>query len=112
MSNGEGYIRQISSIDEALKRLNAETKALRTQRTLTKQRLYEWMKSRRLDEYQGYNIDKIVPKPKIPRKKAKEKKEDAMRLFKDIGVDDPEELWVAFQNTQKHVPQPDADAAS
>ena len=105
MSNADGYIRQISSIDEALKRLNGETKQLRKQRAIAKQRLYEWMKARGHEEYHGYRLTKIAPKPKIPKKKAKEKKEDALRLFKDIGVDDPEEFWNAFQNTQKYTPE-------
>jgi len=104
MSTGEGYVRQIKDIDSALKRLNEQTKGLRLQRSQAKQRLYQWMKARGREEYEGYHIDKIAPKPKAPRKKAKEKKDDALRLFKDIGVDDPEELWSAFQNTQKYIP--------
>lgn len=105
MSNGEGYVRQIKSIDAALKRLNQETKQLRLQRNTAKQRLYDWMKSRGFEEYEGYKLVKIAPKPKLPRKKAKQKKEDAVRLFSSIGVDDPEELWVAYQATQKVIPQ-------
>jgi len=108
MSTQDGYVRQIKSIDEALKRLNDQTRTLRKQRQFAKEHLYEWMKARNLDEYQGYNINKIAPKPKIIRKKPKEKKEDALRLFTTIGVDDPEELWIAFQRTQKP-PSPDGD---
>lgn len=103
MSTGEGYVRQIKDIDSALKRMNEQTKTLRSQRNQAKQRLYQWMKARGYEEYEGYNLNKIVPKPKVPRKKAKEKKEDAMKLFKEIGVNDPEELWTAFQNTQKYI---------
>ena len=109
MSNGEAYIRQIGGIDEALKRLNTETKTLREKKKTAKRRLYEWMKSRGLEEFQGYKLTKITPKPKLPRKKAKEKKEDALRLFKEIGVDDPEELWTAFQHTQKSTAPPNPE---
>jgi hypothetical protein len=104
MSTGEAYVRQIGSIDEALKRLNEETRTLRKQRGIAKQRLHDWMKKNGHEEYQGYKLAKIAPKPKVPRKKAKEKKEDAMRLFRDIGVNDPEELWVEFLRTQKYQP--------
>lgn len=101
MSAAEGYVRQIKSLDDALRRHNEQTKIIRVQRTKAKERLYKWMKSNNQDEYQGYKIDKLAPRPKVPRKKTKEKKEDALRLFSTIGVDDPEELWIAFQRTQK-----------
>jgi hypothetical protein len=101
MSLPEGYVRQIKSLDEALHRHNEQTKNIREQRNKAKERLYKWMKSHNLEEYQGYKLNKLAPRPKVPRKKTREKKEDALRLFTNIGVDDPEELWVAFQRTQK-----------
>lgn len=104
MTTPEGYIRQISSIEDALKRHNQQVKDLRQKQRLAKNHLYEWMKSKGLEEYQGYTIKKVAPRPKIPRKKAKDKKEDALRLFSDIGVNDPEEFWEALQRTQKVAP--------
>lgn len=101
MTTPEGYVRQILSIEEALKRHNKQVKDLRQKQKLAKTRLYEWMKARGIDDYEGYSIKKIEPRPKIPRKKAKEKKEDALRLFSEVGVNDPEEFWEALQRTQK-----------
>lgn len=101
MTTPEGYIRQISSIEDALKRHNQQVKELRQKQRLAKTRLYEWMSAKGLEEYQGYTIKKVAPRPKIIRKKAKEKKEDALRLFSEIGVNDPEEFWDALQRTQK-----------
>lgn len=107
--SGEGYVRQIKDIDEALKRLNAQTKQLRAQKLTAKTRLYEWMKKREYDEYEGYKLAKIAPKPKIPRKKAKDKKADALRLFAEAGANDPEELYQAFLATQKVVAPQEED---
>lgn len=107
MANPDAYIREIESIDEALKRVNKHAKELRAKKNASRERLYKWMEHNHVEEYKGYTTKKLAPKPKIKRKKPKEKKESAVRLFSEIGVDDPEALWEAFLETQKPV-VPDA----
>jgi hypothetical protein len=102
--SGDAYIGEINSINSALKQYGKSCRELRKQRKLAVERLYSWMKSNRLDEFKTYKLDKIAPKPQVQRKKAKEKKEDAIRLFIETGIADPEGYWDAFQKTQKHVP--------
>jgi hypothetical protein len=113
-STADAYIRQITDVDAALKRLNAQTKELRKKKKDAQTRLHAWMEKNKVDEYGKISIKKIAPKPPAKRKPAKKKKDDALRLFTAIGVNDPEELWEEFQRTQKvisePIEEPDADA--
>ena len=68
MNYPEACVREIKSIDEALKRLNDHVKKLREKKKTTQQHLYDWMVSRQLDEYEGYKAEKIAPKPKKIKK--------------------------------------------
>ena len=105
MANPDAYIREIESIDEALKRLNTRVKELKAKKQLSRERLYRWMESHHTEEYKGYSARKLAPRPKSVRKRAKEKKADAMRLFSEVGITDPEEFWDALQATQKPPPK-------
>ena len=105
MSDPAGYIRQIKSIDDTLKRLNAETKSLRKQKKVSQERLYSWMIKRNVEEYEGFKIEKLAPKPKARRKKEKDKREDALRLFGEVGINDPDAFWESFKATQKALPE-------
>ena len=100
-STADAYIRQITDVDAALKRLNAQTKELRKKKKEAQTRLYAWMEKNGVEEYGKITIKKIAPKPPAKRKPAKKKKDDALRLFTAIGVNDPEELWEEFQKTQR-----------
>ena len=100
MSSGEGYVRRLRSISEALDRTNKHARELRAQKNEAKVLLHSWMIARGLEEYEGYKINKLVSK-KVPRKPSKEKKEDAMRLFGEAGIADPEGFWEELQKTQK-----------
>jgi hypothetical protein len=102
MSNPDAYIREIKSIDEALKRLNDHAKLLRDKKKKACTHLYNYMYYHNVNEYQGYKQNKLAPKEKTPRKKAKEKREDAYRFLRDAGVIDPEEFWKSLQATQKN----------
>lgn len=97
----DSYLRQISDVDAALKRLNAQTKELRKKKKDAQTRLHAWMIKNNVEEYGKIKIKKVAPKPPAKRKPVKKKKEDAISLFAKIGVNDPEELWEEFQRTQK-----------
>jgi seryl-tRNA synthetase len=99
MSIASSYVSKINSIDEALKRANTHIKTLKTEKKQAQERLYKYMVSKKLEEYEGVTLKKIAPKQKVVRKKENEKKQDAMKLFSDIGVDDPETLYTTFVET-------------
>lgn len=101
MSSADGYIREIESISDALKRLNTKSRDLRKQKNLAKERLYVYMERSGITEYRGYKAEKLKPKDKPIRKKPSEKKADALRLFAETGITDPELFWQEFQKTQK-----------
>jgi hypothetical protein len=86
-----------------MKRANKQILIMRKKKADVQMKLYAWMVKHNLDEYGGYKTSKLAPKKKS-RKNAKDKKQDALRLFSDIGVDDPETLWMEFQKTQKPLP--------
>ena len=97
------YVKQLSNIDAAIKRLNAELKKARLKKKIVCEHLHKWMKKNGMEEYEGYKAEKLVPK-KIIRKKPKEKKEAAIQLFSETGIPDPEGFWDQLQNIQKNVP--------
>ena len=100
---GQGYVRTLNSINKELKRLNDEKKRLTLEKKKIERFLYEAMKRTNVKEYQGYKTAKLSPKEKIKplRKKKKEKYHDAIRLFTEVGIPDPEGFWNEFQRTQK-----------
>ena len=100
-STADSYVRQISDIEIALKRLNKQTADLRKKKKEAEGHLHNWMVKHGVDEYSNIKIKKVTPKPKAKRKPAKKKKEDTIRLLADIGVNDPEELWNTIQSLQK-----------
>jgi hypothetical protein len=102
-TTADSYIRQIKDVDAALKRLNVQAKELRKKKKEAQSRLHSWMEKNKVEEYGEISLKKITPKPPAKRKPAKKKKDDAIRLFSQIGVNDPEELWEEFQRTQKLV---------
>ena len=65
----DGYVRELESLDSALKRHNKAAKELREKKKKTQEHLYNYMKRNDLEEYEGYKLSKIAPKPKIVRKK-------------------------------------------
>src|SRR5687767_7311385 len=101
MAMPSGYVREINSIKDELKRINGRTKALKTQQKITEGYLYTYMVKHGLEEFEGIKLKKITPKPKALRKSNTQKKEEAIRLFYGIGVPDPEGLYEEFLATQK-----------
>lgn len=102
---GDAYVRQIKELSDALTRLNKQAKDIREKQKIAKERLAQWMERKELEEFQGYKLSRIKPKPKIPTKPKEKKKNDAIRLFSEIGVTDPQELWDRFLETQRYNPE-------
>ncbi len=99
----DGYVREIKSLRKEIKRLNGSLKVLRDQKNLAECHLYQYMKKNGIEKLDGITINSIRPRDEqLPRKKKSEKKRDAVELFQQIGVSDPEGLWVEFQATQRY----------
>jgi hypothetical protein len=104
------YVREIKSIVQEIKRLNDTAKRLKTQKLEKEGYLYQYMKDRGMTEIEGIKIGKICPKnEKIKRKKQSEKRDDALKLFRQVGVDDPESLWNRLEETRKSKMDKDAE---
>jgi hypothetical protein len=101
MATADSYLRELESIKAALKRNNAQAKILRTKKKTAEERLYNYMVRHHIEEVDGYKLEKIAPKPKIPRKKESEKREDAIRFFSQNGIPDPLAFFEEFKSTQK-----------
>lgn len=95
------YVNSIKNINESIKKINENVKKLKEQRKIHEHRLFLFMQKNKLEEYEGIKIDKIRPKPAIQKKKAKEKKEETIKLFSEIGVDDPTELFKLTESIRK-----------
>nr|QBK85424.1 MAG: uncharacterized protein LCMAC101_00110 [Marseillevirus LCMAC101] len=103
MSTADGYVHEIKSLRKEIKRLNEHMKTLRDQKNLAEDRLYQYMKKNGIEKLDGVTIGSIKPRSEhLPRKKKSEKKRDAVELFEQIGVSDPEGLWTEFQATQRY----------
>ena len=100
MALPSSYVREINSIDVALKRYNSIVGDLRKKKALAKGRLHNWMTNHDITEYEGFKISSLQSK-RQPIKKKAEKKKDAIKLFSEIGIDDVEGFWEMFQDTQK-----------
>ena len=97
----EADVRRLKDLDDALKRANEKVSNLRKKKKDAQEKLYRSMEKNGVEKYEGYSISKLRPKVPAKRKPAKAKKKDAIRLFSEIGVDDPDELYEKFQRTQR-----------
>ena len=100
------YVASINRINESIKRQNEVIKKLREQRKNYEAKLFVFMEKNKMEEYEGIKIDKIRPKEKTEKKKAREKREETVRLFSKIGVDDPDELFKLTESIRKSKPIP------
>jgi hypothetical protein len=98
------YVKSINSLSETIKKHSEIIKKLREQRKEYENKLYIFMKKNNMEIYEGIKIEKIKPKEKSERKKQKEKREETVRLFSEIGVDDPDELFKLTENIRKSKP--------
>jgi len=103
MSTPDGYVYEINSLKAEIKRLNERTKKLREQKRTAEKHLYKHMHTHKVEKYENITIKSIRPKEKQKRKPEKAKRTDAISLFRDVGIPDPENFWVEFKATQKYI---------
>jgi hypothetical protein len=92
--------KEIQSIDKELKRLSQMAKKLREQKKKHQTIILNYMDKIGIDKWEKYDASKLNPEKKT-RKKAVEKKKDAIELFRRIGVPQPETFYNEFKQTQK-----------
>lgn len=107
MKSYEGYMCELNTIDAELKRINEHAKNLRLQRTRVLGALYRYMCSNNLEKVsygkRDISIKQCAPREKrIAAKPKKEKKRDAIELFRDMGIPNPEKFYIEFEGTQKN----------
>jgi hypothetical protein len=95
------YVKSINSLSDTIKKHSEIIKKLKDQRKDYENKLYIFMKKNNMEIYEGIKIEKIQPKEKSERKKAKEKRAETVRLFSEIGVDDPDELFKLTESIRK-----------
>lgn len=96
-----GYYNEIKSLDKEIKRLNTQTRKLREQKKRAQSHLYEWMVAHDIEKYENISLKSIEPKDRRRQKPKKLRKNDAVQLFYQTGIPDPEGFWEEFQRTQK-----------
>jgi len=107
MSNPEAYVREIKSLNDEFKRSNDRLKSLREQRKFKQTLLYKYMVEHNLEKYEGITINSIRPRDPIKRKPEAIKRKDAIELFRQAGINNPEDFYAEFKITQKGVPPDD-----
>lgn len=111
MATPSGYVREIKSMKDEIKRTNERMKALRLQLKTTQTHLYNYMVAHNLEEFENIKAAKIKPVAKPKQKTKAQKRQEGVELFYTIGVPDPETLYEQFLSTQKAKPVPSAAAA-
>lgn len=101
MATPGGYVREIRSIKEELKRISERAKQLKLQQKTTEDHLYNYMVKHRMEEFEGIKVGKIAPKLKAQRRSKAQKRAEGVQLLYQIGVPDPENLYEVFLATQK-----------
>lgn len=107
MDTGKSYSHSLKSINEEIKRLNQRLASLRIEKMNTERRFKKWQRMNGLDEYDGYKREKLCKnddRPKMARLKKQEKVDVAVRLFREVGVPDPEGLYNELVEVQKPRP--------
>ena len=103
MSNPDAYVREIKSLSNEIKRSNERLNTLRKQRKSKQLLLFKYMEEHNLEKYEGITINSIRPRGPIKRKPEVEKRKDAVELFRQVGIGNPEEFYIEFKNTQRLV---------
>lgn len=104
MSNPDAYVREINSIDQELKRTNTRLKALRKQKKDKQVLLYKYMIKNNLDSYKGKTLASVRPRDHYNRKTETQKKQESIILFRDAGIENPEEFYVEYKEKLKGKP--------
>lgn len=113
MASPSGYVYEIKSLRKEIKRLNDHLSVLRSQKRTAEGRLYNYMVKNNLNKYEGITLGSIKPNSeKFPRKRKSDKKRDAIQLFRDTGINDPETFWNQFLETQRYSTEESSNSSS
>lgn len=92
---------QLERVNDEIKRRMVKIKELRSRQRELKQRLYDYMTKHKLDEFHGVTLKSVTPS-NVKRKPKAEKRADAMKLFRQVGITDPEMFMAEYERTQKY----------
>lgn len=99
------YLYEISNIEKQIKLNNESNKKLRELRKNSLIKLKDVMEMHNLTEVDGWSMEKIdkivLPKTKKTRKTKKVKEEEALKLFRKVGIPDPHSFYESYKSTQK-----------
>jgi len=104
MSNPDAYIREIDSVDKELKRMNIKIKQLRAQKKAKQELLYKYMVKNKIEKYKNKTISSVRPKECTHRKTEAQKKEESIKIFRDAGIENPEEFYLEYKEKLKNKP--------
>ena len=97
----EGTVREISSLNAEIKRLNTRKRDLMDQKKRAQQILYNYMNDNNLEEYKGIKVKRIEPKPKRQRASIKHKRDTAIDMLFRAGIPDPQGFWSNYEDAVK-----------
>ena len=92
--------RQIKAIKAEEARLRSHIREIAEQRKRFETNLYRYMNENHIETFEGITIRSIAPKEKVKRIPIKKKKQDAVKLLRDVGIPDPQTFWTELQKTQ------------
>ena len=99
------YADEILNIENEMKRLRKHLKDLKELKIAPTKALYRYMTNHNLRVYKSIKIEKVAPPPpKLQKKTPSQKKDDALKFFRDSGVGDPEVFYQQYLLTQKEKP--------
>jgi len=105
MSSENHYLIEINNIDNELRRINEHAKSLRIQRAKTMNGLHQYMLSNNLEQVsygkKTFSIKKYEPKTRKKSKPKKQKKADAIQMFRDAGIPNPGKFYEELESIQK-----------
>lgn len=99
--SGQKFTSELRKVEGELKHYNAKVNALRKSKTNLKLQLYNYMEKHNLQELEGYTLTELKPKEKKMRKSkisTTQKKQNAISLFKNVGIINPEKFYEEFKN--------------
>lgn len=101
MNTCGGYIREIENVEREIKRLRLKIKELKKQKMTAELHLANTMERMHITEVGKIKLEKIKPKEKVKRKSRKQQKKEALRLFQEVGIPDPETFYTELERRKK-----------
>lgn len=110
MSNpANSYVSQINRLNKEIQRLNKRIRDLRAERRRHESHLLSYLESTGGERAGNFTVKSLRTRlgkgPTRTRKKETEKRRDAIALFREVGVPNPETFYKEFKDTQRGVLQ-------